>query len=357
MAVVSAPLAGRLLPPASGRLPRLGERVEQGQILGWIEPALTTSDGLQLATFGMELMLRDYDLQARALEVELASHQSRARLDFAAQALARVEGLRAKDLGTEVELEAARRDLELARRDGESAQALMEALGHSRQGIAALRARAAQADPEDESRGGRRHPLLAPISAEIIAAEHVEGEFIDAEATVYRLLDPDRVWIAAHLSEFDLGLVGEVPGALLEFAPFPERRFDVEEDLDGRLMHIGREVDPTTRTVTLRFEAINPDGLLRVGMNADVWLETERAEDCVALPEEAIVMDQGRPVAFVLLHGEAFQKRLLELGIRDGGLVEIRSGIEAGERVVTRGATLVKLAAASPASFGEGHAH
>ena len=68
-------------------------------------------------------------------------------------------------------------------------------------------------------------------------------------------------------------------------------------------------------------------------------------------------MDGGRPTAFVLVHGEAFQKRVLDLGIRDGPLVEVRAGISEGDRVVTRGAYLVKLAAASPASFGAGHAH
>ena len=68
-------------------------------------------------------------------------------------------------------------------------------------------------------------------------------------------------------------------------------------------------------------------------------------------------MDNGRPTAFVLIHGEAFQKRVLELGIRDGEFVEVLSGIKANERVVTKGAYLVKLASASPASFGHGHAH
>ena len=68
-------------------------------------------------------------------------------------------------------------------------------------------------------------------------------------------------------------------------------------------------------------------------------------------------MDNGRPVAFVLLSGETFQKRVLELGIRDGRFVEVKSGLKEGERVVTKGAYLVKLASASPASFGAGHAH
>jgi cobalt-zinc-cadmium efflux system membrane fusion protein len=59
----------------------------------------------------------------------------------------------------------------------------------------------------------------------------------------------------------------------------------------------------------------------------------------------------------VMLEGELFQKRDLELGVKDGAWVEVLRGVEAGERVATRGAYIVKLAALSPASFGAGHAH
>ena len=103
--------------------------------------------------------------------------------------------------------------------------------------------------------------------------------------------------------------------------------------------------------------APNPQGLLRVGMFVDVFLETKVAKQAVVIPREAVVLENGLPVAFVLLDGETFQKRNLQLGIRDGDFVEVIAGIAEGERVVTRGAFFVRLALASPASFGEGHAH
>ncbi len=363
-AVVSAPLAGRLLPPESGRFPRIGERVKKGQVLALLEPPLTTSDTAQLAanetyhdTLEMELLVREFDVQAKALEIEQALRESQARLAFARQALARIEGLRAKDLGTVAELEAARRDVEIALREGEGSQALKESFAKAKERLEALRARSAVVRAENKPSTNLRHPLVAPIDGEIIEADHVEGEHIESQGVIYRVLDLSRVWIATHISEFDLAEVGPAPGALLKFAAYPDRRFDVLGAMDGSVVNFGRVVDPETRTVVLRYEASNPDDLFRAGMFADVFLETGRAVDAVAVPEEAIVMDNGRPVAFVLLHGEAFQKRVLELGIRDGRFVEVRSGIGEGERVVTKGAYLVKLASASPASFGEGHAH
>ena len=51
------------------------------------------------------------------------------------------------------------------------------------------------------------------------------------------------------------------------------------------------------------------------------------------------------------------ERRVVRLGIRDGDYVQVESGVESGERIVTRGAYLVRLAAASPAEAGHGHAH
>ena len=89
----------------------------------------------------------------------------------------------------------------------------------------------------------------------------------------------------------------------------------------------------------------------------ELVLGTAKSTSATAVPLEAIVMDQGNPTAYVMLEGEIFQKRELELGVRDGGFVEVRRGITAGEYVATRGAYVVKLAALSPASFGAGHQH
>ncbi|MDP6957107.1 MAG: efflux RND transporter periplasmic adaptor subunit, partial [Planctomycetota bacterium] len=363
-AVVSAPLAGRLLPPESGQLPRVGEQVAKGQMLGYLEVPLTASDAAQLVAnemnrdaLEMELLVREFDLEAKALEIDQALHQAQARLAFARQALARSEGLRQQGLGTVTELEENRRDLELALSADAGAQALKESFTGAEGRISSLRIRSLGERSNAKPHGLRRHALVAPLAGEIVEAEYVEGEYIESQGAVYRVLDASRVWIAAHISEFDLAEVGAAPGALIEFAAFPGRTFDVLGAMGGRVISAGRIVDPQTRTIALRYEADNPEGVLRVGMFADVFLETGRAVDAIAVPEEALVMDNGRPVAFVLVHGEMFQKRSVELGIRDGGFVEVLAGIEEGERVVTKGAYLVRLASASPASFGAGHAH
>ena len=122
-------------------------------------------------------------------------------------------------------------------------------------------------------------------------------------------------------------------------------------------MHLGTVVDDLSRVVPITYELPNPDGRFRIGMLAEVHVATQSATEVVAIPEDAVVMDNGRPIAFVMLDGENFQRRELKLGIRDNGFVEIKSGVEVGERVATRGSYALKLASQSPSSFGAGHVH
>ncbi|MEK7756297.1 MAG: efflux RND transporter periplasmic adaptor subunit, partial [Planctomycetota bacterium] len=158
------------------------------------------------------------------------------------------------------------------------------------------------------------------------------------------------------ISEFDLAKLSGGVGAYVTLPSLPDRRIDILAS-GGRLVNVGKVVDPQTRTVTMIYEMPNKDGLFRVGMFAEVHVETQKAIDAVAITEEAIVMDNGRPIAFVLVGGESFQRRELELGVGDSGFVEVKSGVKLGERVITKGAYAVKLAAQSPASFGAGHGH
>jgi multidrug efflux pump subunit AcrA (membrane-fusion protein) len=77
----------------------------------------------------------------------------------------------------------------------------------------------------------------------------------------------------------------------------------------------------------------------------------------LAVPESALVDDSGMFVVFVQVEGEAFERRVVRLGARDRGYVEVLGGLRAGDHVVTRGAWSVKLAASSGSIPAHGHAH
>lgn len=363
-AAVSPPVAGRLLPPPDGELPRIGDVVEAGQILAMVEPPLPATEAFQLSAnraqiqaLETELALRELDLDTKALEAKRSLIQARARLDYAQRVIRREKELREKGVGTEQDYDKARQNLHLAEAELEEAKAMQNFYQHAKDRLGTLR-ESAPGD-SDATRRHRSHqlPLKAPITGHIVAVEHIEGEYLDdAHQEVFRIVNTDHVWIQAGISEFDLARLPEQPNAVMTLAAFPEKTFNII-DAGGRLVNIGSLVDPETRTISIVYEMPNPDRMLRIGMFAEVYLETEQAVDAVAVPEEAIVLDNGRPTVFVLLDGETFQKREVVTGIRDGGSIEIKDGIGAGEWVATKGAYALKLAAQSPESFGHGHVH
>jgi multidrug efflux pump subunit AcrA (membrane-fusion protein) len=364
-AVVSPPFAGRLLRPPNGRLPRIGDRVEAGQILALIEPQLPTTEIAQLSanrawlkTLAMELAQRELELATKGLEIERSIIQSRARLEFASRAMDRAVQLREKGVGTEQQYDEAEQNLRLAEAEHEAAQAMKRSFEEARARLASLRTQAfAEGGETRPASAAYQMPLVAPIAGEIVSVQHIEGEHLDAQQEVFRIVNIEHVWVEADISEFDLAKLAENPGATMTLPAYPDRSFDILNGGGGRLVNIGSIVDPETRTITVVYEMPNPEGLFRAGMFANVYLETRTATNVVALPEKAIVKDNGRPTAYVLIDGENFQRRELELGVRDNGWVEVSSGVLKGDRVVTKGAYAIKLASLSPASFGAGHGH
>lgn len=339
-ALVSPAVGGRLLAPASGVLARTGERVEAGAVLALVEPLLGASELAELQALELELELQ-------ALEVLRAASAAETRLEFAQRERERVVKLRAEGLGTQPQLEQAEQNLALARAELEAAGRLREALDQ----LVARRAAASGA----ESGTALRFPLSAPIAGTLVEVRAVPGSSVVAGERLFRILDSARLWVEGRVSEFDAPWLASVGAASAEFAALPGRRFELRDAGGGP--HIGAEVDPSSRTLLVRFELANADGAVRAGMLAELHLATGQREVAVAIPREAVIRDQGLATAYVMLEGELFQKRELALGAEDGDWVEVLDGIAAGERVATRGAYVVKLAALSPASFGAGHAH
>ena len=364
-AVVSPPVAGRLLPPPDGRLPHVGDHVEAGQTLAMVEPPLPVTEVAQLSanrawlqTLGMELAQRELEIDTKGMEVERSLIQAAARLDFAQRVIDRATQLNEKGVGTEQEYDQARQDLRLAEAEHEGAKALKRSYERARRRLAQLRSHATVAKTESVATNpSLQMPVRAPITGKIVSVHHIQGEHLDAHQEIFRIVNTEQVWVEASISEFDLSELLENPGATMELPSYPGRRFDILGSAGGRLVNIGTVIEPETRTVPIVFELPNPDGLFRVGMFADVYLQTRVATDAVAIPESAVLMDNGRPICFVLIDGETFQRRELELGVRDNGFFEVKGGVVNEERVVTKGAYLIKLAALSPESFSAGHAH
>jgi membrane fusion protein (multidrug efflux system) len=108
------------------------------------------------------------------------------------------------------------------------------------------------------------------------------------------------------------------------------------ESFGGRVVRLAPTLDPTTRTLRAEVAVDNPQGKLRPGMFVEVTMIADRREDVTVVPRQALAERGGRKVVFVL-NGQKVARREVVLGLGDDDIVEIRQGIEAGERIVVRG--------------------
>jgi len=198
-------------------------------------------------------------------------------------------------------------------------------------------------------------PILAPISGVLAQVHAAPGKYVNEGDALFHIINVGILWLEARIAEADIGKLQQPSGAWFSVEGYKEN-FNTF-DLGGRLIALGGIIDPVSRTTPLIFEFNNPDERLRAGMFANVRVFTGETSSGVSVPASAIYDDGGREVVYVMLNGESFQRRVVQLGIRDTGHVLVKSGVNAGEWVVSRGAYLVRLASASPAEAGHGHAH
>ena len=178
---------------------------------------------------------------------------------------------------------------------------------------------------------------------------------MEAGAPLFTVVDPSVVWLRVNVPAAQAANVSRSAGA--EFrVEGSERVYEAR-----RVVSVGSVIDSLSRTVPVLLEVANPDASLKIGANARVAVRTGLRESGVVIPATALLDEDGRPVVYVQPEGEAFEKRELTLGGREGGpqgdRVLVRAGVKAGERVVTGAAYQVRLASLSTSVPAHGHEH
>lgn len=188
----------------------------------------------------------------------------------------------------------------------------------------------AEARLELARRGLEDASVEAPFAGEVGERFVDVGAYLDPGDPLFELVDDDPLEIDFQVPERHLGRVVEGRRVEIQVQSHPG------EILSGRVDFISPVVDPANRTVSVKAVVSNPDGALRPGQFADVRLALEDRPDAVVVPEEAVVPGRERTVVFRVRDGRA-ESVSVTLGARAPGLVEIRSGIEAGDTVVVAG--------------------
>lgn len=253
-----------------------------------------------------------------------------------------------------------------SRQDYEAAQAELASVNAQ---IAALDAQIAQAeiavDTAKVTLGYTQ--IVAPMDGTVVALVAQEGQTLNANQqtpTILKLARLDRLTVKAQISE----------GDVVRIKPGQPVYFTILGDPDTRYHATLRAVEPapesiatdsTTTAATTSsgsssssavyynglFEVDNPDGVLRISMTTQVYIVLDRAEAAVLVPSAAIgkAPDGGRVVQVLDQDGK-LQERRVEVGIDNHIMAQIKSGLQAGERVVA--AASGALAAGGSGSSG-----
>ncbi|MFO1428230.1 MAG: efflux RND transporter periplasmic adaptor subunit [Steroidobacteraceae bacterium] len=216
---------------------------------------------------------------------------------------------------------------------------------------------------QQERKAQRTVTIAAPADGTVLEKAAVSGMRFMPGEVLYRLADLSKVWVVAALAEQDLPGIG--PGQPVRFTTpaLPGASFD------GRVQLVLPILAADTRTARLRIELANADGRLRPAMSGRVEFaaagdHTER----LAIPQSAVIDSGTRQVVLLEQGPGRFVPRDVQLGERDATHVEVRSGLEDGDRVVESGnflldaesnlrGALAEMAAAAAAPDHSRHQH
>jgi cobalt-zinc-cadmium efflux system membrane fusion protein len=287
-----------ILPPLTGRLLELrvglGDSVRRGQALAVIASP-------------------DYG-QAQDDAVKAADS-----LDLANRALARARGVMTVGANAAKDIEAAESTQRQAAAEDQRARDRLVTLSGG-----------ARVDP-------RAHGLVlnAPAAGVVTALNAGVGAYLnDPTAPLMTVSSLDHVWVTAQVPE---QLVASVrPGQAVDvtLAAYPG------QTLHGRVARVSPVLEPDTRRAKVRIAFDNADGRLKPNMFATAVFALAQ-DAAVTVPSSSLLMNNDSTTVLVEVAPWTFARRVVELGSEDNETVHIVSGLQRGERVVTRGGVLL----------------
>jgi membrane fusion protein, heavy metal efflux system len=264
---------------------------------------------------------------------------AQARLDLANKTLERKQRLGAERIVAQREIQEAEANVESATAELRAAKTTLRSLGLS-------------GTDAERLTDNPSFSLRTPVAGTVIDRDAVQGQLAEPSKALFRVGNLGRLWLMVHAFERDAVRVRTGSNARVAFAALPGRAFT------GKVTVVGKQVEPDSRTVPVRIELENRDGLLRPGMSATAWLIVGQESGTVlAVPSASLQRLQERWIVFIPRSETEFEMRQVGRGRDLGGEVEVLSGLQPRETVVVDGAFLLKAQAERAHGEGEEHEH
>ena len=313
---VTAPISRRL--STSVKLPVIGTNIQSGQIVAAILPPTGTPSDVA--------------------GLDLAVEEARVKLDFARHELARLERL------LEAGAIPARRVTETKSREALALAQLSAAQARLKQ-----HEQTRQAEYRDDVHTAFQ--VRSPLSGVVAEVSATDGAHVEDGDSLIEVVAIDIVYVVGEIPEAEAPALRQPAGAEV-VVPGMDDPIDL-----GHLVSVSNFVDPQRRTGKVIYELTNRNRQLAVAQAASLRLFRQSRKEGPAILESAVVDDNGGPVVYVQTGGESFERRTVTVGARQRGMVLVTTGLSPGERVVTKGAYLIRLSSMSTQAPAHRHVH
>ena len=292
LAKIGSPINGRVSDIYGG----LGDVVKKGQVLARVNSIELTQNQLTLIK-ATQLI----GLKTKAVE--------RAKLLFEADVISKAEMQR-----IEAELEA-------VKADSRASKDQLEILGMSSKAIEKL---------ESSGQVNSFGDVISRTNGTIITKMINLGQIVQPEDVLFSVADLSKLWGVAEIPEQQVAFVQKDQDVTIEVPALNKK-------IQGKIVYEGDIVNPETRTVMVRTEIDNSDLKLKPDMLISMFIQSKKVSK-LAIPTSAVVRENDRNYIFVQNTPNTFRLREVELGHKDGQLINVLGGVSQGETIVSDGA-------------------
>jgi Cu(I)/Ag(I) efflux system membrane fusion protein len=178
-------------------------------------------------------------------------------------------------------------------------------------------------------------PVYSPVNGLVTEKKIQEGDYIKTGSILFTVTDLSKIWVELEAYETDQYLIETGQKAKIKIASHPGKYFE------GNIIYIDPLLDNRKRTVNVRMEVNNPKGLLKPGMLAEATLKTTSAtgnSNPLIIEDTAPLITGKRAIVYIEKpDGNSYEGREIVLGPKIGRFYIVESGLDEGEKVVTRG--------------------
>ena len=292
LAKIGSPINGRI----SDIYGSLGDVVKKGQVLARVNSIELTQNQLILIK-ATQLI----GLKTKAVE--------RAKLLFEADVISKAEMQR-----IEAELEAVKADFRASKDQ-------LEILGMSDRAIEKL---------ESSGQVNSYGDVISRTNGTIITKMINLGQIVQPEDVLFSVADLSKLWGVAEIPEQQVAFVRKDQDVTIEVPALNQK-------IQGKIVYEGDIVNPETRTVMVRTEIDNTDLKLKPDMLISMFIQSKKVSK-LAIPVSAVIRENDRNYVFVQNSPNTYRLREIELGHKDGQLINLISGVSQGETIVSDGA-------------------